>query len=112
MQVMLDSAAPIVAAIDLKTDRQNKKLLMQKWSWVGKGAGRGAARKDYKRRIEEALAGSSGFSSQSRELAAGLHGEPFAGGMPALPQRGHLALQEVTTPGNRRRQQETPGRNP
>jgi uncharacterized protein YcaQ len=45
----------IVAAIDLKTDRQNKKLLMQKWSWVGKGAGRGAQRKDYKRRIEEAL---------------------------------------------------------
>jgi uncharacterized protein YcaQ len=44
----------IVAAIDLKTDRQNKKLLMQKWSWVGKGAARGA-RKDYKRRIEEEL---------------------------------------------------------
>jgi uncharacterized protein YcaQ len=44
----------IVAAIDLKTDRQAKKLLMQKWSWVGKGAGR-SARKDYKRRIEEAL---------------------------------------------------------
>src|SRR6266542_5279155 len=39
----------IVAAIDLKTDRQNRKLLMQKWSWVGKGAAR-AARKDYKRR--------------------------------------------------------------
>ena len=44
----------IVAAIDLKTDRQNRKLLMQKWSWVGKGAAR-AARKDYKRRIEEEL---------------------------------------------------------
>ena len=44
----------IVAAIDLKTDRQNKKLLMQKWNWVGKGAAR-ASRKDYKRRIEEAL---------------------------------------------------------
>ena len=44
----------IVAAIDLKTDRQNKKLLMQKWSWVGKGAAR-AARKDYKRRIEDEL---------------------------------------------------------
>jgi uncharacterized protein YcaQ len=44
----------IVAAIDLKTDRQKKKLLMQKWSWVGKGAVRGA-RKDLKRRIEEAL---------------------------------------------------------
>src|ERR1700752_26243 len=28
----------IVAAIDLKTDRQKGKLLMQKWSWVGKGA--------------------------------------------------------------------------
>jgi uncharacterized protein YcaQ len=44
----------IVAAIDLKTDRKNKKLLMQKWSWVGKGAAR-APRKEYKRRIEEAL---------------------------------------------------------
>ena len=43
----------IVAAIDLKTDRQNRKLLMQKWSWVGKGA-RGT-RKDLKRRIEEEL---------------------------------------------------------
>ncbi|MFL6792880.1 MAG: DNA glycosylase AlkZ-like family protein, partial [Bradyrhizobium sp.] len=44
----------IVAVIDLKTDRQNKKLLMQKWSWVGKGAARGG-RKDLKRRIEEEL---------------------------------------------------------
>jgi uncharacterized protein len=44
----------IVAAIDLKTERQNKKLLLQKWSWVGKGAKQGA-RKDYKRRIEEEL---------------------------------------------------------
>jgi hypothetical protein len=44
----------IVAAIDLKTDRQNRKLLMQKWSWVGKGAARGA-RKDFKRRIEQEL---------------------------------------------------------
>ena len=44
----------IVAAIDLKTDRKNRKLLMQKWSWVGKGAARGG-RKEYKRRIEEEL---------------------------------------------------------
>jgi uncharacterized protein YcaQ len=44
----------IVAAIDLKTDRKKKKLLMQKWSWVGKGAAKGA-RKDFKRRIEEEL---------------------------------------------------------
>jgi len=46
----------IVAALDLKTDRRNKKLLMQKWSWVGKGkAAKGDARKDLKRRIEEEL---------------------------------------------------------
>ena len=44
----------IVAAIDLKTDRQNKKLLMRKWSWVGNGAMR-SLRKDFKRRIEEEL---------------------------------------------------------
>jgi hypothetical protein len=44
----------IVAAIDLKTDRQNRKLLLQKWSWVGNGARR-AARGELKPRIEEAL---------------------------------------------------------
>ena len=44
----------IVAAIDLKTDRKARKLLMQKWNWVGNGAPRGA-RKDLKRRIEEEL---------------------------------------------------------
>jgi uncharacterized protein YcaQ len=43
----------IVAALDLKTDRRSRKLLLQKWNWVGNGA-RGA-RKDLKRRIEEAL---------------------------------------------------------
>jgi len=46
----------IVAALDLKTDRQNRKLLMQKWSWVGKGKSeKGDVRKDLKRRIEEEL---------------------------------------------------------
>jgi uncharacterized protein YcaQ len=44
----------IVAALDLKTDRRKRKLLVQKWSWVGSGAQRGA-RKDLKRRIEEEL---------------------------------------------------------
>jgi uncharacterized protein YcaQ len=44
----------IVAAIDLKTDRRNKKLLMQKWSWVGKAAAK-AARSELKRRIEDEL---------------------------------------------------------
>ena len=44
----------IVAALDLKTDRQNRKLLVQKWNWVGAGAKKGA-RKELKRRIEEEL---------------------------------------------------------
>jgi uncharacterized protein YcaQ len=46
----------IVAALDLKTDRQAKKLLMQKWNWVGPGkAAKGEARAALKRRIEEEL---------------------------------------------------------
>jgi uncharacterized protein YcaQ len=44
----------IVAALDLKTDRKSRKLLLQKWNWIGNGAQRGP-RKDLKRRIEEAL---------------------------------------------------------
>jgi hypothetical protein len=44
----------IVAALDLKTDRKNRKLLVQKWSWVGEGAPSGT-RKDLKRRIEQEL---------------------------------------------------------
>jgi uncharacterized protein YcaQ len=44
----------IVAALDLKTDRQSRKLLVQKWSWVGPGA-RKRPRKELKRRIEEEL---------------------------------------------------------
>jgi uncharacterized protein len=44
----------IVAALDLKTDRKNRKLLMQKWNWVGEGAKR-ATRKELKRRIEQEL---------------------------------------------------------
>jgi len=43
----------IVAALDLKTDRKRKKLLMQKWNWVG-AAAKGAHR-DLRRRIEQAL---------------------------------------------------------
>ena len=40
----------IVAALDLKTDRERGKLLVQKWNWVGNGAPRA-----HKKRIEEAL---------------------------------------------------------
>jgi hypothetical protein len=40
----------IVAAIDLKTDRAAGKLLVQKWTWIARGA-----RGPHKRRIEEEL---------------------------------------------------------
>jgi uncharacterized protein len=40
----------IVAAIDLKTDRENKKLLIQNWTWVGRGS-----EAAHKRPIEEEL---------------------------------------------------------
>jgi uncharacterized protein YcaQ len=43
----------IVAALDLKTDRQKGKLLLQKWNWVGAAAK--GPRKELKRRIEEEL---------------------------------------------------------
>ncbi|MGE5510776.1 MAG: winged helix-turn-helix domain-containing protein [Bacteroidota bacterium] len=40
----------IVAAIDLKADRANRKLLVQKWTWVGNGSAR-----RHKARIEQEL---------------------------------------------------------
>ncbi len=40
----------IVAALDLKTDRQNKKLLMQKWTWIAKGG-----RRELREAIEDEL---------------------------------------------------------
>lgn len=53
LPVLLDDK--IVAAIDLKTDRQNGKLLLQQWSWVGEGAGKKAPRAAWRRRIEDEL---------------------------------------------------------
>ncbi|WP_439373693.1 winged helix-turn-helix domain-containing protein [Bradyrhizobium sp. DASA03120] len=44
----------IVAALDLKTDRQARKLLIQKWTWVGQGR-KTAGRKELKRVIEDEL---------------------------------------------------------
>lgn len=44
----------IVAALDLKTDRQAKKLLMQKWTWLGQGKTT-AGRKELKQKIEDEL---------------------------------------------------------
>jgi uncharacterized protein YcaQ len=40
----------IVAAIDLKTDREQRKLLVQQWTWLGNGS-----RRLRKKRIDEAL---------------------------------------------------------
>ena len=40
----------IIAAIDLKADRDARKLLLQQWTWVGRGSA-----KSHKARIEEAL---------------------------------------------------------
>ncbi len=48
LPVLVDGA--IVAAVDLKTDRKQQALLMQKWNWVGDGR-----RAGLKRRIEEKL---------------------------------------------------------
>lgn len=40
----------IAAVLDLKTDRERAKLLVQSWTWIAKGA-----RRELKRRIEDAL---------------------------------------------------------
>jgi uncharacterized protein YcaQ len=48
LPVLVDN--DIVAAIDLKADRESRKLRIQQWSWVGRGSARA-----HKRRIEEAL---------------------------------------------------------
>jgi uncharacterized protein YcaQ len=48
--------ADIVATVDLKTDRERGKLLVQQLSWLGKGAQR-----SHKMRIEEALHRFEGF---------------------------------------------------
>jgi uncharacterized protein len=40
----------IVAAVDLKADRERRKLLVQQWTWIGKGS-----RRLHKEKIEEAL---------------------------------------------------------
>jgi uncharacterized protein YcaQ len=40
----------VLAAIDLKIDRERGKLLVQKWTWIGRGSVR-----SHKRQIEEEL---------------------------------------------------------
>ncbi len=58
----------VVAAIDLKTDRARQKLLMQKWTWVGRGAPR-----LHKKLIEEELHRFERF-----QLASAPRAEPTA----------------------------------
>jgi hypothetical protein len=48
LPVLVDGS--IVAAVDLKTDRERRKLLVQQWTWVGRGSSQ-----SHKRRIEEEL---------------------------------------------------------
>ena len=40
----------IVAALDLKTDRQGQKLLVQRWNWIGRSASR-----THQQQVEAAL---------------------------------------------------------
>jgi uncharacterized protein YcaQ len=40
----------IVALLDLKADREQQKLLLQRWTWLGK-----SSRRSHRKRIEDAL---------------------------------------------------------
>ncbi|HKU62910.1 MAG TPA: crosslink repair DNA glycosylase YcaQ family protein [Gemmatimonadales bacterium] len=40
----------VVAALDLKTDRERQRLLVQRWHWIGRGGARA-----FRKRVEEAL---------------------------------------------------------
>ena len=55
----------IVAAIDLKTDRTKRKLLIQKWTWMTRG------RNSLKPRIEEELHRFEQFQLATSEMLAG-----------------------------------------
>ncbi len=66
LPVLVDDA--IVAAIDLKTDRENRKLLVQKWTWLGGRRGR-----DVKARIDDALHRFERFQLASSSHGAGLN---------------------------------------
>ena len=59
----------IVAALDLKTDRKARKVLIQKWTWIGDAAARKAAdqRKELKRKIEDELDRFTGFQRAEKE---------------------------------------------
>ena len=52
----------IVAALDLKTDRQRQELLVQRWNWVGRGRSR-----ENRQRVEEALHRFEDFQLGRRE---------------------------------------------
>ena len=67
----------IVAAVDLKADREQRKLLIQQWTWVGRGSPR-----SHKRRIEEEL-----HRFESFQLARPPH-PPITKRKGELPSRG------------------------
>jgi uncharacterized protein YcaQ len=55
----------VVAALDLKADRERGKLLLQKWTWIGKGP-----RRADKAKIEAELARFERFQLASRTTTA------------------------------------------
>jgi len=96
----------MVAALDLKTDREAENCCWQKWNWVGTGAQRGAC-KDLKRRIEEGkrCTASSGFSWRSEGASGGSQlrqrGKPFSGHHSLSPETStHPAsIEEISAAG-------------
>jgi uncharacterized protein YcaQ len=53
----------VVAALDLKTDRARRKLLVQRWTWVGRGAARA-----HRKKIEDELHSFERFQLARTEL--------------------------------------------
>ena len=60
----------IVAALDLKADRKARKVLIQKWTWIGDAAARKAngQRKELKRQIEDELHRFTRFQLAEKEM--------------------------------------------
>lgn len=55
----------IVAVVDLKTDREQRKLRIQQWTWVGRGKSA-----QHKRRVEEQLHRFEQFQLEGRQQSA------------------------------------------
>ena len=102
----------IVAALDLKTDRKSRKLLVQKWSWVGAGAAKGA-RKELKRASSRNCTASSGFSWRSEGCPArSLRGRTWRDDRASPPTRSRRHRRAYSTPKKRGRAAARPAGQP